>query len=113
MLASLLPTCSISALSKYLRDPQNRIVFFKCQTLVLFGNIYRVAPAQRFVLMEYCKDILACFQPRCRLDGSKVGKWSMLVDQLFSVGEVAPEDCQPAYLVTGVLFLAMLQVRNR
>lgn len=33
------------------------------------------APAralQRVVLVEYCKDILACFQPVCRLDGTKV-----------------------------------------
>lgn len=65
------------------------------------------------VLMEYCKDILACFQPRCRLDGSKVGKWSMLVDQLFSIGEVAPKEIQPAYLITSVVFLAMIQVRRR
>lgn len=34
----------------------------------------------------------------------------MLVDQLFSIREVAPVECQPAYLITEVLFLVMLQV---
>lgn len=34
----------------------------------------------------------------------------MLVDQLFSIRDVAPSGCQPAYLITEVLFLAMLQV---
>lgn len=34
----------------------------------------------------------------------------MLVDQLFNIGEVAPKGCQTAYLITEVLFLAMLQV---
>lgn len=35
----------------------------------------------------------------------------MLVDQLFSIRDVAPSGCQPAYLITEVLFLVMLQVR--
>ncbi|CAM9491150.1 unnamed protein product, partial [Hapterophycus canaliculatus] len=65
---------------------------------------------ERVVLMEYCKDVLACFQPVCRADGTKVGKWTMLVDQLFSIRDVAPSGCQPAYLITEVLFLVMLQV---
>lgn len=34
----------------------------------------------------------------------------MLVDQLFTIRDVAPSGCQPAYLITEVLFLAMLQV---
>lgn len=34
----------------------------------------------------------------------------MLVDQLFSIRDVAPNGCQPAYLITEVLFLVMLQV---
>lgn len=34
----------------------------------------------------------------------------MLVDQLFSIRDVAPSGCQPAYLIIEVLFLAMLQV---
>lgn len=34
----------------------------------------------------------------------------MLVDQLTSIRDVAPSGCQPAYLITEVLFLAMLQV---
>ena len=41
---------------------------------------------------------------------SKVGKWTMLVDQLFSIRDFAPVECQPAYLITEVLFLTMLQV---
>lgn len=47
---------------------------------------------------------------RDRLTGQKVGKWTMLVDQLFTIRDVAPSGCQPAYLITEVLFLAMLQV---
>ncbi|CAM9745877.1 unnamed protein product, partial [Ectocarpus sp. 13 AM-2016] len=65
---------------------------------------------ERVVLVEYCKDILACFQPVCRADGTKVGKWAMLVDQLVSVRDSAPSGCQVAYLITEVLFLAMLQL---
>ncbi|CAM9489980.1 unnamed protein product [Scytosiphon promiscuus] len=65
---------------------------------------------ERVVLVEYCKDILACFQPVCRADGTKVGKWTMLVNQLFSIRDVAPSGCQPAYLITEVMFLVMLQV---
>lgn len=42
----------------------------------------------------------------------KVGKWTMLVDQLFTIRDVAPSGCQPAYLITEVLFLAMLQVSD-
>lgn len=34
----------------------------------------------------------------------------MLVNQLVSVRDVAPDGCQLVYLVTEVLFLAMLQV---
>ena len=48
--------------------------------------------------------------PCCRLAWKQVGKWTMLVDQLFSIRDVAPSGCQPAYLITEVLFLAMLQV---
>lgn len=40
----------------------------------------------------------------------QVGKWTMLVDQLFSIRDFAPDGCQPAYLITEVLFLTMLQV---
>eukprot|EP00752_Nemacystus_decipiens_P006113 g5514.t1 len=65
---------------------------------------------ERVVLVEYCKDTLASFQPVCRTDGTKVGKWTMLVDQLFTIRDVAPSVFQPAYLITSVLFLAMLQV---
>ncbi|CBN78893.1 conserved unknown protein [Ectocarpus siliculosus] len=65
---------------------------------------------ERVVLVEYCKDILACFQPVCRADGTKVGKWAMLVDQLVSIRDSAPSGCQVAYLITEVLFLAMLQL---
>ncbi|CAM9524584.1 unnamed protein product, partial [Laminaria digitata] len=65
---------------------------------------------ERVVLVEYCKDVLACFQPVCRADGTKVGKWTMLVDQLFSIRDFAPKECQLAFLITEVLFLTMLQV---
>lgn len=34
----------------------------------------------------------------------------MLVDQLFSIRDFAPEECQLAFLITEVLFLTMLQV---
>lgn len=43
----------------------------------------------------------------------QVGKWAMLVDQLVSIRDSAPSGCQVAYLITEVLFLAMLQVRLR
>jgi len=36
----------------------------------------------------------------------------MLVEQLFSIRDVAPSECQLAYLITEVLFLAMLQVSS-
>ena len=36
----------------------------------------------------------------------------MLVDQLFSIRDFAPVECQPAFLITEVLFLAMLQVNT-
>lgn len=51
--------------------------------------------------------------PECRFAScdEKVGKWAMLVDQLFSIRDVAPDGFQPAYLITEVLFLVMLQVR--
>lgn len=41
---------------------------------------------------------------------SKVGKWTMLVDQLFGIRDFAPVECQTAFLITEVLFLTMLQV---
>lgn len=43
----------------------------------------------------------------------QIGKWSTLTDQLFSISDVAPEGCHLSYLVTGVVFLAMLQVCAR
>lgn len=43
---------------------------------------------------------------------TQVGKWTMLVDQLFSIRDFAPAECQPAFLITEVLFLTMLQVNT-
>lgn len=36
-----------------------------------------VCTLQRVVLVEYCKDVLACFQPVCRPDGTKVSAFPL------------------------------------
>ncbi|CAM9566946.1 unnamed protein product [Discosporangium mesarthrocarpum] len=65
---------------------------------------------EHVVLRGYCKDTLVCFQPNCEQDGTKVGQWALLVDQLLGVGAMAPVTCQAVYLVMEVLFLIILQV---
>ncbi|CAM9797122.1 unnamed protein product [Choristocarpus tenellus] len=62
------------------------------------------------VLREFCKDTIVFFQPTCQQDGTKVGKWALLVEQLMGIGDLAPEGCQVAYLVMETLFVVLLQV---
>lgn len=66
--------------------------------------------SSEMAICPHADESASCRAPRCRLLRPKVGRWTMLVDQLLSLHQVAPAGCQVVYLVTEVLFLAMLQV---
>jgi hypothetical protein len=47
-------------------------------------------PAERTLLREHIKDILATFQPLINADGTRVGKFETLCAQLLSIGKLLP-----------------------
>ncbi|CAM9779171.1 unnamed protein product [Chrysoparadoxa australica] len=65
---------------------------------------------ERVVLREYIKDVVASFEPIIKQDGTRAGSFTIAVEQLLSVGKLAPEGCDSVYLVVETLFLLLAQL---
>ncbi len=74
------------------------------------GTIGSLHPKEKLMLCDFARDVLACMQPFIQTDGTRIGSFSSVVQQLLSVGKLAPQKCYIEYLIVELMLQALLIV---
>ncbi len=67
-------------------------------------------PKEKLVLCDFARDTLACMQPVIQMDGTRMGSFSSVVEQLLSIEKLSPPKCSFEYLIIELMLQALLIV---
>ncbi len=74
------------------------------------GTIGSLHPKEKLVLCDFVRDVLACMQPVIQTDGTRMGSFSSVVEQLLSIEKLSPSKCCFEYLIIELMLQALLIV---